>query len=205
MSNSRGITTFILTLGLTVLIFTACETHPERERVSEATPTPAVGLTPSPAVTVTPVVALTTSEQEFMTHAAREGIMEVQLGNLAAQKASNSDVKQLGESMATAHSQLSQKLQQLASSLNVTLPQELNLEQQNVLSRLEKLSGKVFDRDYLKAVISDHTKDISEFERAASQVTNEEIKQFASEALPTLRNHLKAARELAGKLGVKAE
>jgi putative membrane protein len=107
--------------------------------------------------------------------------------------------------MATAHSQLSQKLQQLASSLNVTLPQELNLEQQNVLSRLEKLSGKVFDRDYLKAVISDHTKDISEFERAASQVTNEEIKQFASEALPTLRNHLKAARELAGKLGVKAE
>jgi putative membrane protein len=140
-----------------------------------------------------------------MTHAAREGIMEVQLGNLAAQKASNSDVKQLGESMATAHSQLSQKLQQLASSLNVTLPQELNLEQQNVLSRLEKLSGKVFDRDYLKAVISDHTKDISEFERAASQVTNEEIKQFASEALPTLRNHLKAARELAGKLGVKAE
>jgi len=48
-------------------------------------------------------------------------------------------------------------------------------------------------------------KDISEFERAASQVTNTDIKQFASEALPTLRDHLKMAREIASKLGVKTE
>jgi putative membrane protein len=205
MSTSRGLTTFILTLGFTVLILTGCETHPERERVGEATPSPTVGVTPSPAVTVTPVAALTSSEKEFMMNAAREGIMEVKMGNLAAQKASSNDVKQLGESMATAHGQLGQQLQQLASNLNVTLPQDLKPEQQNVLSRLDKLSGKAFDREYLKALISDHTKDISEFERAASQVTNPEIKQFASEALPTLRDHLKAARELAGKPGVKAE
>jgi putative membrane protein len=205
MSNSRGITTFILTLGFTVLISTACEPQPERERVGVATPSPAVGVTPSPAVTVTPAAPLTSSDREFMMNAAREGMMEVQMGNLAARKASNNDVKQLGESIATTHSQLGQKLQQLASNLNVTLPQDLKPEQQNVLSRLEKLSGKVFDSDYLKAMISDHTKDISEFERAISQVTNEEIKQFASEALPALRDHLKAARELAGKLGVKAE
>jgi putative membrane protein len=140
-----------------------------------------------------------------MMNAAREGMMEVQMGALAAQKASSNEVKQLGENVATAHSQLGQKLQQLASYLNVTLPQDLKPDQQSVLSRLEKLSGKVFDREYLKAMISDHTKDISEFERAISQVTNEEIKQFASEALPALRDHLKMARELAGKLGVKAE
>jgi putative membrane protein len=205
MSNSRGITTFILTIGLTVLVFTACEPQPERERVGVATPSPTVGITPSPGVTATPVAALTSSEKDFMANAAREGMMEVQMGNLATQKASSNDVKQLGESMATAHSQLGQKLQQLASNLNITLPQDLKPDQQNVLSRLEKLSGKVFDREYLKALISDHTKDIAEFERAASQVTNPEIKQFASEALPTLRDHLKAARELAGKLGIKAE
>jgi putative membrane protein len=114
-------------------------------------------------------------------------------------------VKQFGERLATDHSQLGQKLQQLASNLNVTLSQEMDTAQRNLVSRLEKLSGKAFDREYLKAMISDLTKDISEFERAASQATNPEIKQFASEALPTLRDHLKTARELAGKLGVKAE
>src|SRR5499427_4601892 len=201
MANSRGITTFILTLGFTALIFTACETQPERERV---TPSPTVGITPSPTVAASPTaspVALTTSEKEFMANAARGGMMEVQLGNLAEQKASSNDVKQFGERMSTDHSQLGQKLQQLASNLNFTLPQELNPEQQNVVSRLEKLAGKAFDREYMREMVSDHVKDISEFERAASQATNADIKQFITEALPTLREHLKSAREISAKLG----
>ena len=102
--------------------------------------------------------------------------------------------------MATDHGQLGQKLQQLASNLNVTLPQDLKPEQQVVVSRLDKLSGKAFDREFMREMVSDHTKDISEFERAASQATNPDIKQFASEALPTLRDHLKMAREIAAKL-----
>src|SRR5262249_46741260 len=174
---------------------------------------PTVGVTPSPGAAASPyaspaaspVAALTSSEKEFMTNAARGGMMEVQLGNLAEQKASSNDVKQFGERMSTDHSQLGQKLQQLASNLNFTLPQELNPEQQNVVSRLEKLAGKAFDREYMREMVSDHVKDISEFERAASQVTNADIKQFASEALPTMRDHLKMAREIAGKLGVKGQ
>jgi putative membrane protein len=69
---------------------------------------------------------------------------------------------------------------------------------------LGKLSGKAFDREFLKTMISDHTRDISEFERVANQATNPDIKQFASEALPTLRDHLKMARDLAaGKSSAK--
>src|SRR5499426_2856403 len=175
MANSRGITTFILTLGFTALIFTACETQPERERVGEATPSPTVGVTPSPAGAASPYasptgspVALTAPEKEFVANAAREGMLEVQLGNLATQKASSNDVKQFGERMATDHGQLGQKLQQLASNLNVTLPQDLKPEQQAVVSRLENLSGKAFDREYMKQMVNDHVKDISAFERAAS-------------------------------------
>jgi putative membrane protein len=145
-------------------------------------------------------VALTAPEKEFLANAGRGGMLEVQLGNLATQKASSNDVKQFGERMATDHGQLGQKLQQLASNLNVTLPQDLKPEQQAVVSRLEKLSGKAFDREYMKEMINDHVKDISEFERAASHATNADIKQFVSEALPTLREHLKLAREIAGKL-----
>jgi putative membrane protein len=162
-------------------------------------------MTPSPGATASPyaspVAALTSSEKEFMANAARGGMMEVQLGNLAAQKASSNDVKQFGERLATDHSQLGQKLQQLASNLNITLPQELTPEQQTAVSRLEKLSGKAFDHEYLKSMINDHVKDISEFERALAQATNADIKQFVSEALPVLKDHLKMARELAGKLG----
>jgi putative membrane protein len=206
MANSRGITTFILTLGFTALIFTACEPRPERERVGEATPSPTVGVTPSPTASPTgSPVALTTPEKEFMTNAARGGMVEVQLGNMAAQKASSNDVKQFGEHMATDHSQLGQKLQQLASNLNFTLPTDLKPEQQALVSRFEKLTGKAFDSAYIKEMVNDHVKDISEFERALSQASNADIKQFVNEALPTLRDHLKMAREIAGKLGVKTQ
>lgn len=204
MANSRGITTFILTLGFTAMIFTACETQPERQPVGEAIPSPTVGMTPSPTGAASPV-ALTPSEREFMTNAARGGMLEVQLGNLAAQKGASVDVKQFGERLAAAHSQIGQRLQQLATNLNLTLPQDLGAEQQTLVSRLEKLSGKAFDREYVREMVSDHLNDISEYERAASQVTNADIKQFVSDALPALREHLKAARELSGKVGVKTE
>jgi putative membrane protein len=81
----------------------------------------------------------------------------------------------------------------------------LKPEQQAVVSRLEKLSGKAFDREYMREMVNDHVKDISEFERAASHATNADIKQFVSEALPTLREHLKLAREISGKLGAKTQ
>ena len=73
MSNSRGITTFILTLGLTVLIFTACETQPERERVGVATPSPTVGITPSKTERQAEARSQRshTSEREFVINAAR--------------------------------------------------------------------------------------------------------------------------------------
>jgi len=215
MANSRGITTLILTLGFTGLISTACERETERTTTTtttEATPSPTVGMATSPTGAASPYaspaaspVAVTPAEKEFVSNAARGGALEVQLGNLAAQKASSEDVKRFGERMATDHSQLGQKLQQVASNLNLTPDQNLTPAQQNTVKGLEKLSGKAFDREYIRSMIIDHEKDIAEFQRAASQATNPDIKQFVTEALPTLQEHLKMAREIGGKLGVKGQ
>jgi putative membrane protein len=204
MANSRRIATLVLSLGFMGLVSMACETQTERQTVTETAPSPTVSLTPSPTGAVTPTVspvALTTAEKDFLTYAATGGMVEVQLGNFAEQKAASEDVKKYGEHLATDHSQLGQKLQQLASNLGVRLTQEMTPEQQNLVSRLEKLSGKAFDREFIKAMIADHVKDVAEFERMANQATNADIKQFATEALPMLRDHLKMARELASKGG----
>ena len=213
MANSRGITTLILTLGFTGLIFTACERETERTTtVTETAPSPTVGMTPAPGAAASPYasptaspVAVTSAEKEFVSNAARGGALEVQLGNLAAQKASSEDVKRFGERMATDHSQLGQKLQQVASNLNLTPDQNLTPAQQSSVNRLEKLSGKAFDREYIRSMISDHERDIAEFQRAASKATNPDIKQFVTEALPTLQEHLSMAHEISGKLGGKAQ
>ena len=216
MAKSRGITTFILTLIFATLINAACETQHERTAV-EPTPSPTGPITTSPSPGASPTyspgasptagapVALTPFDREFLTDAARGASMEVQLGNTAAQKATNEEVKRFGQRMATDHSQGGQTIRQMASNLKFTLPQELTPEQRTLVTKLENLSGKAFDREYMKRMIADHQKDISEYERAASQATNPEIKQYASQALPMLRDHLKQAREISAKLGGKAE
>ncbi len=211
MRNGRGVSPFILTLSFIALIVTACETQQERTGVGEATPSPTARMTPagspaaspqgSPATGATGAVSM--ADRDFMMNAARGSMSEVQLGNLAAQKGSSDEVKQFGQRMAADHSQLGQTLRQMATNMNVTLPQDLDTHQQEEVSHLEKLSGKAFDREYVKMMVRDHAKDISEYERASKEAANSEIKQYASQALPTLREHQKMARDLAAKLGVK--
>ncbi|MCG3159579.1 MAG: hypothetical protein JMDDDDMK_00573 [Acidobacteria bacterium] len=213
MANRTKMTAFVLTLSLTTLMIAACER--QSERFEQATPEPGGGITASPTVAITPMTTPTTGattspsanlspfDQEFMMDAARGGMMEVQLGNLAEQKASSNEVKKFGQRIAADHSKTGQMLQQLASNLNVTLPQELKPEQQQQVSQLQNLSGKAFDRDFISVMLKDHGKDIAEYERAATQATNAELKHYASQVLPILREHMKLARNLASKLGVK--
>jgi putative membrane protein len=55
-----------------------------------------------------------------------------------------------------------------------------------------------FDRAFAKDMVSDHEKDIKEFRKEADKGRNPELKQFASQTMPTLEEHLKIARDLSG-------
>jgi putative membrane protein len=70
-------------------------------------------------------------------------------------------------------------------------------------ARLEKLSGKAFDRAYMRDMVTDHTKDVSEFRMESKNAKDPDVKNFASQTLPTLKDHLKEAKSIAPKAGVK--
>src|SRR5262249_57125626 len=84
-------------------------------------PAPARGATPATSPGVSPtggaIGTLTPLDRKFLTDAASGAAMEVQLGNLAAQKATSEDVKRFGQRMAADHSQGGQTLRQMASHL----------------------------------------------------------------------------------------
>ncbi len=67
-------------------------------------------------------------------------------------------------------------------------------------NRLESLSGKEFDQAYIKQMVEDHQKAISKFETAQQNVEDAELKQFASDTLPKLRDHLKMAQDIQASL-----
>ena len=72
---------------------------------------------------------------------ASSNIMEVRLGQMAQQKASNASVKQFGQQMVTDHTNLENQLTGLVSKNNSNFQPAMSKENEAEVSRLEKLSG----------------------------------------------------------------
>src|SRR5262245_36138525 len=66
------------------------------------------------------------ADHHFVMEAAEGGMAEVELGKLAADKASNAKVKEFGERMVTDHGKADEELKSLAASKQITLPTALN-------------------------------------------------------------------------------
>lgn len=142
---------------------------------------------------MTLLAAMNHTDSQFATKAASGGLAEVQLGHLAVKNASNPDVKAFGQKMIDDHSKANTQLQEIAGRDNITLPTSMDAKDQAAYDRLSKLTGPAFDRAYMKDMVSDHRKDISEFQKEANSAQNSDIKNFASHTLPTLQEHLKMA------------
>ncbi|PYV50927.1 MAG: DUF305 domain-containing protein [Acidobacteria bacterium] len=142
---------------------------------------------------------LAPADRQFIKKAAQGGLAEVELGKLATEKAASPEVKQFGQRMVDDHGKANDQLKQVASQKGITVPEKLNAKDAATKARLEKLSGKAFDRAYMQDMVADHTKDVSEFRTESKSAKDPDVKSFASQTLPTLKDHLKEAKSIAPK------
>jgi putative membrane protein len=149
-----------------------------------------------------PVLA---ADDAWMMKVAKGGMAEVELGKLASEKATTDAVKQFGQRMATDHSKANEELKTLAASKKVTLPSEISPEDKALRDRLTRLTGPAFDQAYMRAMVSDHVKDINEFKMEAKSGGDPDVKAWAAKTLPTLEEHLKMAREANGAVGTSGK
>lgn len=146
---------------------------------------------------------LSDDDHKFVMSAAHGGMLEVQLGEVAEKNASHADVKAFGKHMVTDHSKANDQLKQLAKAKEVVLADKLPKRQQETYDKLSKLTGKEFDKEYMKLMVEDHRRDIEEFEKEAKSGKDADLKAFANNTLPTLRDHLKMAKETAKSVSVE--
>ena len=135
-------------------------------------------------------------DKKFVKEAALGGMTEVELGKLAAQKASRDDVKQFGQKMVDDHTKANDQLKQIASKENMSVPDALDSKHQSRIDKLSKLSGADFDKAYIKDQLKDHQTDMKEFSAEAQSGMDPNVKTFASSTLPTLQEHLEMAKNL---------
>lgn len=135
-------------------------------------------------------------DKKFAKNAAVGGMTEVELGKLAVQKGSSDAVKQFGQKMIDDHTKANDQLKQIAGKEGIDIPQSLSSKQQSHVDKLAKLSGPAFDKAYMKDAVKDHEKDVNDFKSEAQYGSDPNIKLFASNTLPTLEQHLAAAKDL---------
>jgi len=137
---------------------------------------------------------LSLSDKKFVRDAAQGGMAEVELGKLATEKASSDDVKKFGQRMVDDHTKAADQLKQVASSEGIQLPRGLSAKDKMTEERLSKLSGEQFDKAYMADMVKDHTQDVTEFQHESHSGKDAAVKNFASQTLPTLEDHLKQAK-----------
>ena len=158
--------------------------------------------------------------QQFVNQAAIAGMTEVQLGQLAAERAVNREVKQFGEMMVKDHTRVADELKKTVAGHDVQLPTALDDKHRNLLEKLRGTSGAEFDREYMAAMVDGHedVKDLLEgrARRAdnrnanntaatgASADRNQQLEiavnQWATNTLPGVEKHLERARTIKDRL-----
>jgi putative membrane protein len=148
------------------------------------------------ATTTTPATPLNKADSTFVMKAAMGGMMEVEAGNIAQQNAQSDRVKAFGSMMVKDHSAANQELMTFASGRGITIPTELPADMKKHLDGMRNMKGKAFDNHYISMMLSDHKKDVGEFEKQSNSANDAELKSWAAKTLPVLKTHLDSVQAL---------
>lgn len=155
------------------------------------------------AVSAVPATAakLSSADQNLMMQVAKGGMMQLEVSKIAAQKASNAEVRQLAQAEVDEQTGLSAKLQEIATAKGITLPTTPDAETQATLTKLQSMTGMSFDRMYVtESGVKGHEKLDKVMSTVHSSASDASLKGVAKAAHPLVKAHLKVAREIMGKM-----
>ena len=132
--------------------------------------------------------SLSEKDKTFMKKAAKGGMMEVAMGQVAEQKGQSEDVKSFGKRMVTDHGKANDELKSIASKKGVQLPSK------------EHTTKWTSDKAYIDMMVTDHEKDLAEFKEEASSGSDPDVKKFADDKAKVIQEHLDQVKEIQGKL-----
>src|SRR4051812_33828995 len=138
------------------------------------------------------------SAQEFVNKVAISDMFEIQSSQLALSKQADADTKPFAEKMVQDHQKTSTELKSLVErgKVKATLPAALDAEHQKMLDDLKAKNGKDFDQSYDQVQLKAHRDAVALFEAYAKGGDNAELKGWAGQTLPHLKEHLSMAEKL---------
>lgn len=132
-----------------------------------------------------------TTARYFIIQASIGNLQEVAMSQVAAGKATSPDVKAFANRMVADHSKAETQLMQLIKSRGFQIPAAATdppVEDE----MLKNLPPQEFDKMYVHMMVPNHRSTVQLFEKYALTGKDPDVKAFAKEMLPTLKEHLAA-------------
>jgi putative membrane protein len=136
-------------------------------------------------------------DAKFAVAAANGGMLEVELGKLAKNKAIAPKAIAFANMMVTDHTKANTELKALAGTKFITLPAILDSKKQKDYDDMSKMKREEFDKTYIDYMVKDHEEDIELFKKEAQEGKDAELKAFAAKHVPILELHLQMAQQAA--------
>ena len=141
--------------------------------------------------------ALEAQDARYLRQIAQADLAEVQAGKLAANKASNAEVKRFAQHMVDDHGKHLGEARSLAKSKGMQLPSAPAKKHQDAMKKLEGMSGAAFDRAYMQQMVKDHEEELKLVQETAKKAKDKELKSAAEKAVPVIQKHLEMAKSTA--------
>jgi putative membrane protein len=136
---------------------------------------------------------LNSMDQSFVPQASVSNNAEINAGQLAATKATNTSVKSFAQLMVTEHTTAQSDLRSRASAVGLTLSDTVDAEHRALMTRLNSLSGFAFDTAYMNSQVKDHLKTLTLFQTEMNAGNQSSIRNYANTYEPHIMMHLQRA------------
>lgn len=140
-------------------------------------------------------------DKQFVHSAEEGGLGDVKLGTLALQKG-GPDVKDLAQKMIDDHSAMNKEMETVADALGVMPAKKLSKEDQAEYEKLNGLSGKDFDTEYLTYTVKAHWATLHNFYMEASAAADPDLQSVVIKDLGTMHQHLNLIAKAATAEGI---
>ena len=140
-------------------------------------------------------------DKQFVRTAAEGGIADVKLGTLAVEKGSPA-VKELAQKLLDDHMAMNKDLDTVADSMGVMLPKKMSKEAQKEYDKLNGLSGKDFDTEYVTYLVKVHFADLHNFHMEASATGNSELAAEVVKETGMMHQHIGLIANVAKSEGI---
>ncbi len=139
--------------------------------------------------------------ESFVEDASAKGIAEIEAGKMAEKDGQSAPIKDFAQMMIKDHTTANEKLKTIAQAKKLDISDDAQLMDKAKAMILELRTAKSFDQAYANNQVKAHETTIALFEEQAANGEDAELKAFASQMLPKLKEHLTHAKELAAATG----